>query len=316
MKLRVKKYRFLTSWLLSCCLIFAATVSVDAASYLLLTDLGSSAEMIRKGNIEGYSVGSNSVFENPAGLYRVKTGSASVFSSQIMKEVNYRNLSVAFKTDFGVLAVGYMDAGVDDIISTKMQENGDIVADGVFSYQNRIMKLGFQRSITDALHLGINGVGYFNEIHTYSGSGYNIDIGGIYNFTKLEVSLFTRNLIPLKVSYSDSEDTSYSGEEDLPLQMVFGARYPLGDLDVMGQYKYDGVNSLVSAGLDYTPSIISKTVTLSAGYKEFSILDDISSTITMGIGLNILGVSLDYAYEKSEHFEFDSNNFASIGFDF
>ena len=58
----------------SCCLIFAATVSVDAASYLLLTDLGSSAEMIRKGNIEGYSVGSNSVFENPAGLYRVKQG--------------------------------------------------------------------------------------------------------------------------------------------------------------------------------------------------------------------------------------------------
>ena len=85
---------------------------------------------------------------------------------------------------------------------------------------------------------------------------------------------------------------------------------------MMGQYKYDGVNSLVSAGLDYTPSIILRVVTLSAGYKEFSILDETSSTITMGIGLNLFGMSIDYAYEKSEHFEFDSNNFASIGFDF
>ena len=90
----------------------------------------------------------------------------------------------------------------------------------------------------------------------------------------------------------------------------------MGDLDIMGQYKYDGVNSLVSAGVDYTPSIIMNTLTLSAGYKEFSVLNNISNTITLGVGLNLFGASLDYAYEKSDHFEYDSNNFASIGFDF
>ena len=84
----------------------------------------------------------------------------------------------------------------------------------------------------------------------------------------------------------------------------------------MGQFKFDGVNSLMSAGLDYTPSFIWDVLTISAGYKEFSVLDSISNTITMGVGLNLFGLSLDYAYEKSDHFEYDANNFASVGFDF
>ena len=86
--------------------------SIEAASYLMITDLGSSAEMIRRGNIEGFSLGSNAIFENPASLHKVNVLSTSVFSSQIMKEVNYRNVSIAFNSDIGVFGFGYMDAGV------------------------------------------------------------------------------------------------------------------------------------------------------------------------------------------------------------
>ncbi len=293
--------------------------NIEAANYLMITDLGSSAEMIRRGNIEGFSSGSNSIFENPAGLYRVNYISTSVFASELMDEVTYRNVSVAFKSDIGVFALGYMDAGVDDIISTKLQGEGDnatVVADGVFSYKNRVIKLGYQTSITEKLHLGVNAAGYINEIHTYSGTGYNMDAGLIYLFSELELSLFVRNLIPMKVDYTDSDDPSYSAEEDLPLQMVFSVQYPFGDLDVMGQFKYDGTNTLMGAGLEYTPKFLYNVLTLSAGYKEYSALDTISNTVTFGAGLNIFGLSLDYAYEQSDHFEYDSNNFASVGFDF
>ena len=178
------------------------------------------------------------------------------------------------------------------------------------------MKIGYQTSITDQLHLGVSGVGYLNEISTYSGTGYNIDVGLIYLFSELEVSLLVRNLIPLKVDYSDTDDASYSGEEDLPMQMVLSAAYPFGDLDIMGQFKYDGTNTLMGAGLEYTPKFLKEMLTLSAGYKEYSALDTISNTVTFGAGLNLFGLSLDYAYEQSDHFEYDSNNFASVGFDF
>ena len=240
-------------------------------------------------------------------------------SSQIMKEVNYRNVSIAFNSDIGVFGFGYMDAGVDDIIKTSLSGTGDsaiVVADGVFSYKNRVIKVGYQNSITEELHVGVNAVGYMNEIHTYKGSGYNLDVGAMYSFSELDVSLFARNIIPTKITYSDSEDDDYNGEESLPLQVVFSAAYPFGDLDILGQLKFDGVNSLVSGGLDYSPSFLFNMLTISAGYKEFSVLDNISNTITMGVGLNLWGLSLDYAYEKSDHFEYDANNFASIGFDF
>ena len=315
MKVIHKCCQFLNVQLIILFMISLSTMGIQAASYLMITDLGSSAEMIRRGNIEGFSQGSNAIFENPASLHNINVLSTSVFSSQIMKEVSYRNISFAFDSDIGVFAVGYMDAGVDDIVKTKMTD-GVVIADGVFSYKNRVVKFGYQNSLSEQFHVGVNAVGYLNEIHTYNGSGYSLDVGAMYSFTELDVSLFARNIIPTKVTYKDSADATYSGEESLPLQVVFGVLYPFGDLDVMGQVKFDGVNTLVSAGLDYTPEWLFNVLTLSGGYKEFSVLDNISNTVTLGVGLNFYGLSLDYAYEKSDHFEYDANNFASVGFDF
>lgn len=297
------------------CLLFLTNI-LNASSYLMITDLGSSAEMIRKGNIEGFSTGANSVFENPAGLYRVENLSASVFSSEIMDEVSYVNYSLALNTSIGVFGFGYMEAGVDDIISTEMDNDNTIVATGTFSYKNSVVKLGYAKSITNALHVGVNAAGYLNEIHTYEGTGYSVDAGLIYQFSELEVSVFARNLIPMTVEYTDSDDSEYTGEEDLPLQMVLSISYPFGDLGILGQFKYDGVNTLMAAGVEYTPSFLLNALTLSAGYKEYSVLDKISNTVTLGVGLDLFGVSLDYAYEQSDHFEYDAYNFASIGIDF
>ena len=84
----------------------------------------------------------------------------------------------------------------------------------------------------------------------------------------------------------------------------------------MGQSKFDGLNSLISGGIDYTPFFLMDILTVSAGYKEFSILDAISNTITLGAGINIFGLSMDYAYEMSDHYEYNANNYASIGLDF
>ena len=55
----------------------------------------------------------------------------------------------------------------------------------------------------------------------------------VNNNGQLDVSLFARNIIPTKITYSDSEDDDYNGEESLPLQVVFSAAYPFGDLDIL-----------------------------------------------------------------------------------
>ena len=211
----------ISMWVMVC----IGVSSVYGSSYLMLTDLGSSAEMIRRGNVEGFSSGSNAIFENPASLYNVDTASTSVFASQLMNEVSYKNLSIAFRTEIGVISVGYMDAGVDDIPITAMATDGTFYQNGSYTYLNRLAKFGYQTSLTDSLHLGINAVGYLNEIYTYTGVGYSVDAGAIYEYNNLTVSLFGRNLVPITVQYTDSADATYSGEEDLPVQVLFGVRY-------------------------------------------------------------------------------------------
>jgi len=129
------------------------------------------------------------------------------------------------------------------------------------------------------------------------------------------LSIFARNVAPTKVTYKDSADSTYSGEEKLPLQAVGSLSYPFLDFTLFGQVKYDNINPLISAGLSYSPSLL-KFIRLSAGYKEYSVLKDIKSTVTMGAGLDLFGVKLDYAYETSDHIEFNSNSYFSIGLSF
>ena len=81
--------------LLFCCFLMQMTVA--SATFSMPSELGTSAEMIALGNVEGFSKSSNSVFENPAALYRIKSMGFSFFSSELLNEVNYTSISSAFR---------------------------------------------------------------------------------------------------------------------------------------------------------------------------------------------------------------------------
>ena len=85
------------------------------ADELLITDLGSSARMIALGGVEGFTWTSNAVFENPASLAKIKNHSISAFTSKIIDEVTYINLSYATRTKSGHFGVGHMSASVGGI---------------------------------------------------------------------------------------------------------------------------------------------------------------------------------------------------------
>ena len=103
--------------LISLLVSFVPTFGI--ADYFEVTEIGSSAQSIRIGNIEGFSSFSNSIFENPAGLYRLNKVSGTLFTSKLMNEVNYLNGSIAYRFKFGVLAFGYFDASVSGIPFTE-----------------------------------------------------------------------------------------------------------------------------------------------------------------------------------------------------
>ena len=282
--------------------------------YFMPTDVGSSARMIRVGNIEGFNTMSSGVFENPAALYRINQVAISAFTTTLMNEVSYKNISIATKVPFGVLGLGYMTAGVTGIPHTYEQvydpgTGSEFAVDRYFEYNNTMAKISYELSQTDTLHFGVSAVYYNTTLDTYKGQGYNFDAGLLIDVKGLSLSVSAKNIVPaLKIKYSNGET------ETPPLQMAYGAKYRWGDFDALGQLKTVGSSRrlLKSFGLSYTPSF-ANFFEVSGGYKEVAVVQDVRSSFTLGVGLNVFDVSLDYAYESSDHIEYNSKHYFSVG---
>ena len=305
--------------LISLLVSFVPTFGI--ADYFEVTEIGSSAQSIRIGNIEGFSSFSNSIFENPAGLYRLNKVSGTLFTSKLMNEVNYLNGSIAYRFKFGVLAFGYFDASVSGIPFTEevfYDDTSEFEATSYFNSTNSLMKVALQFSQSDTLHWGISGSLFKQSIYTTEGNGMNIDAGLIIDSDPLMLSISLKNVMSsMKVEYTNG------GKENLPLQTVGSMRYTLSDLQFYGQFKTINSNRLFlkSAGISYRPSFLS-IIEISGGYREVPVLKKTKSRLNGGVGLELTGLQFDYAFEiKLDNDGLDLNEFNqfhyfSFGFKF
>ena len=97
------------------------STEIKSADYALISDIGSSAQSIALGNIEGFSDSSTAVFDNPAGLYRTTGYSISLFTTQLMSDVHYYNVSLCGETPFGKVGVGVYEAHVNNLYTTALR---------------------------------------------------------------------------------------------------------------------------------------------------------------------------------------------------
>ena len=305
----MKKTWLTIVFLISC---FFSPLSANTAHYFLISELGTSAEMIALGNIEGFSNSSNSLFENVAGLYRVQRYSASFFTSEIISEVNYTNLSLAYNTGKGVIAAGYMSQTIADIIHTDWDNAVNWpIEKSRFSSNRHIIKLGYEYSLSHDLHLGVAISQHQNKLHTTTGKGLGLDLGGIYKYKKWTFSGQVKNLSKENIQYSQSDDTTYNQIEKLPREMILGVQYRLKNLRLMTQYRLIEDQTLNAIGIRYTPPYLD-FINLVAGIKDQIYLRKVKQTKTMGLLLNLYGFHIAYSFQKSDHFEFDNNTYLSI----
>ena len=68
--------------------------------------------------------------------------------------------------------------------------------------------------------------------------------------------------------------------------------------------------------MTYQPNIVGRLLTFRVGWKEFLILNEKHSSATVGIGLDLINMGFDVAYEKSSYFEVDSKQYVSFRFNF
>jgi hypothetical protein len=288
--------------------------SIFGATYQTMTELGTSASMIGLGNIHGFEKSSNVIFDNPAGLNTIKGVSAGSFFTELMNgEIQYKNYSIGLQTHVGTFAVGYMGSFVDNIPRTADVE-GEFVRTGSFDYRNEMAKLGYAFQLSQKISLGLSIVGMNHVIDDVVGSGLNMDMGAMINVHRLNLNVVIQNALFW-------EDLSYSngGTEKIPTTIIGGLQYPvLDDLDAYVQLKtfMREKDQLMSFGLSYQPQMIGRIITLRAGWKEFLIMDKKHTSTTLGIGLDLINIGFDFAYEKSSYFEVDSKNYFSLRFNF
>lgn len=310
------------------CMIGVSEIRSES-TYFIPSSVGSSAKSVRLGNVNGFSNASDSVFDNPAALFRVNKFSSSLFATTFMEEVVYQNASIGVRLPVGVLAVGYMGVGVADVPKTRKDvlnpslpsddpTNYEIASESGFSYSNQMLKVAYEFSQNKYLHFGISGSYFTTVMDTYKATGLNADVGVVIESGPLAISIAAKNVIPsLKVKYTNSASATYNQTESLPMETSYGAKYKMDEITLLGQItmKDSDKKMLKAAGIEYTPKFV-KMLRLSAGYKEFSVITTTKSSISMGLGLELAGVNFDYAYEQSDHIIFNSKHYFSVGLSF
>ena len=292
--------------------LFIVSSSILGATYQTMTELGSSASMIGLGNIHGFEKSANVIFDNPAGLNNINGISAGSFYTELMNgEIEFRNLSLGIHTHVGAFAIGLMESVVTDIPQTAIQDD-EYVQVGSFGYKNQLAKLGYAFQLNDRVTLGANLVGINHEIGTTNAQTMNADVGALISVERFNVSVVLQNALFF-------QDLNYSngGSEDIPTTVIGGLKVGLlDDLDGYFQLKtfLREEHQLMSLGVAYQPNIVGRLVTLRAGWKEFLILNEKHSSATVGIGLDLINIGFDVAYEKSSYFEVDSKQYFSVRF--
>lgn len=312
--------------------LYHAGVSASVADFYDISESGTSASTIRRGDVGGFSTYATGIFENPASIYRIYKISVSAFQTQFMQDLIYQNLSIGMRMPVGVLGIGVAQLSVDELFRTEMNDRQEIVTNGVFDYRNAVYKLAYQVSQSRFLHLGLAANVYRMNMDSVNGIGVNMELGAVLDGDVFDVSILLRNVIDdSSVHYVDSDSSEFSSQgktENLPLMSVFGLRYRLNWLAFYGQIKSFGESRkfVKNGGVDISLPFI-PYLTFSAGYREYykaAVMNEsetsekVIQSATIGLGLTVSGLNFDYAFEKTldvnAYAPFQQKHYFSVGF--
>tara|TARA_B100001989_G_C24536783_1_gene464899 strand:- start:806 stop:1804 length:999 start_codon:yes stop_codon:yes gene_type:complete len=329
---------FCLSFIIVSLIAFSTYSIAEEGAYFTPDKIGSSARMVRLGGMTGMSEKADSVFDNPASLYRIKNFSSSFFRSTLVDEAVYQNFAVAIRGPIGVIGFGIFSLTVDDIYKTSIDPNDEFtfMIDSMFNYENYLVKSVYQLSLTNYLHVGIGGSFYYSMFDTVEATGMNMDVGLILKLSAIEISVLINNMMSSNsIKYTDTgiyDDDSLSSDgqtESLSLDVLYSVKYMLRHLTMYGQIKQCGENRDLTQtmALQLNPKFL-PFIKASVGYSRFPVTNwdegllDVThfSSISTGVELNLYIIDLNYAYKQSFLSEssvfYQQNHYFSLGYSF
>lgn len=305
----IKKY-------IVCVILVMVSTVLNAAPFESILKMGASAEMVANGSVMGWSKTAAGVFENPASLTRTKSGSVSLFTTALMNEVTYQNMGVSVLMPFGVLAAGYMEATVPNIPHTGVTNQNEFYVKEWFDYKDSLMRLGYQFQPLTQWSIGFVATGYNRTAYKVSGSAFSFDIGSLWTENDWEASVLARNVITSQGGMKTTFDNGTTRYEAMPLESVVGVRWVFGKWgSIGGQYEMSSTSTWASF-FSVNP-LASPVLSIHAGLKQIPQLQSIRTGYTLGVSVELLTLSAQYAFETiPDHPEMTAQHYVSVAFEF
>ena len=152
---------------------------------------------------------------------------------------------------------------------------------------------------------------YHNQVHNVIGSATNTDIGFSYKQYNL---LFTGTI---KNIYQNKKmEYSNKAIEELPLSTTLSAHLYYAYIQPMAQISISnhGLQGYSIGSIISHPSFSYLDVLV--GFKSAYHLAGFRHRMTLGFGLNMNNMSVNFTYEKSNSVAFDHNTYFSMNYNF
>jgi len=266
------------------------------------------------------------VFVNPAGLGTISTLKLTSMYTSLLDDLNYTVISGVYPmdNDSGTLGAGIVNQVATNIPLYDVNDYGTAESKGNGTYGSSVLFIshGFNLSkkllpSTTDLYGGYT-IKYFTKSASgwgtsdMTGSGYAADVAVLYKPKgAISYGLTLQNILASTMSYaSGQEDTIGSAAKvgtkvSLMGDTLDGGAIYQSDSKVDVALDYDmGISENIPAtfhmGVEYLPQIginnIDKILTLRAGVNQIPTPTGNISNITMGVGINYLGVEFNYAF--------------------
>ncbi len=262
-----------------------ATVGTTGASFLKLS-VGARAEAMGDVGVVGLD-GVESLYWNPAGL-AVGGGQTKILVShqQLWQGVSATAVAVGLRSrGFGSLALGIEQLGVG------AWNNLDTGA-GIDASDLAIL-LGFGRSLTSRMAVGVTGRTLHSTIGDHSASGFSLDCGLRYCMSDhLVLAGAVRNMGP---------GISFGGESEdpLPISGSLGGALECKRFSLLGEVRKErGTDAYAGLGLEFR---VHPILALRMGSRMGASEQRATSDMTWGTGIGLRrGLGLDYSYRDCD----------------
>ncbi|KAF0134936.1 MAG: hypothetical protein FD145_317 [Candidatus Saganbacteria bacterium] len=269
--------------------------------------IGFGARAIALGRSQVAAQDISSIYMCPANAAQISNVELVSMYSKFTEEVIYNYLGLGIpmlEGKLGGIGVAYLSTGVTSINNTALDNSGHPYVVSSFDQSNKMLILSAGGKINSFFSSGVS-IKFFTKsfegINRGSANGFDADLGFIFNPNERGfIGLSAQNILPIDFG---SLAWGSGATEDTPASLRIGGKFGLKEnLALLFDLDSEGVHS----GVEWHPT---KPLAIRGGFERMS---DINS-FSIGAGLELMGVSFDYAYSISSSFYEASTHYFSLG---